>query len=311
MIEYYCDDYCILFTAEMRMYHVTNVPVKRNKSNRPKNQPDWEKVRVNVADDKTFDGKLVALPVACFTTTLYQGDLPTQSPYPRYVTVSGTKAKAKPETEYWRVDVPFNLHKYKIFEMAKSVIQVHLLCLDRLNATDMLLADILIMNKNVELANREDLKEYFPIDDNLLGPNEYSNNGDRKRYKHIFVNVSFINPVAITDDARWTFVKKQDLGWGALLNNDRQCSLYAWGEQHIRSSYETCKDSLNNLGAAVKNLKQIKKFMLKGKHKFLQQWKDACDSSEEKLADDEEAGVNEVTKKTQELALRTTEPSDK
>ena len=278
----------------MRMYHVTNVPVKRNKRGQPKNQPDWEKVEVHVADDKTFDGKLVALPVACFTTTLYKGDLPTTSPYPRYVIDKVSSGKHQPEegTEHWRVVVPFNLSNYKIFKMAESSIQIHLLCLDRKKDADMLLADILMMSKITELTGHKDLGKYFPIVKGIPGPNEYGDKAD-PRYKHMFVNVSFINPVAITKDHEWTCVKRDDKGHGKLKKMVNDQLLYAWGEEHIQSSWQTCNESLNDSG--TENLEQIKWFMSKGRDKILQQWGDACKSREEELAVDQ---ISEVMAKT-------------
>ena len=300
----------------MRMYHVTNVPVKKNKKGQAENQPDWEKVEVHVADDKIYDGKLVALPVACFTTTLYKGGLPTQSPYPRYV--SGTKEKPKLGTEYWRVDVPFNLHKYKIFEMAasKSASQVHLLCLDKDDDTEMLLAKILIMNKNAEL-NRNDLGKYFPIDKvtGFHGPNDYCydrRKPDNSRYRPIFVNVSFINPVVLNrTKSSWTSVEKIDKKFGDVveLTNDRPFSAYAseWGKKHIQSSWEKCVESLDNFGT-VENLEQIKWFMEKGNDKIQQQWEDACKSRERELAN-QEGDVNEATETLTELSID--KPSDK
>lgn len=61
------------------MYHVTNVCHKDDNQKHPK----WNVIKPNVANDATYDGHLVGLPVACFTTTLFQGRLPDQSPYPR------------------------------------------------------------------------------------------------------------------------------------------------------------------------------------------------------------------------------------
>ena len=60
------------------MYHVTK-EVKDTK---------WSKIEARcIANDKTYDGDLLGLPLASFTTTLneYNGKigLPTSSPYPR------------------------------------------------------------------------------------------------------------------------------------------------------------------------------------------------------------------------------------
>lgn len=268
------------------MYHVTDEPVKKDMEGQAVNKPDWKEVKVNVADDTTYDGELVGLPVACFTTTLYNGKLPDKSPYPRYV---GKDKKHKPEegTEHWRVAVPFNLSNYKIFKMGKSGIQIHLLCLDINNTTDMLLADILTKNKITALEDRG-LEDYFPIidRDGNHGPNEYQNT-------NVFVNVSFINPVAITKGHKWTCVKRDDKGHGKLKKTVNDRPLYAWGEEHIQSSWQTCNESLNDSG--TENLEQIKWFMSKGRDKILQQWEDACKSREEELAVDQ---ISEVMAKT-------------
>ena len=70
------------------MYHVTDVSVDRSP-----NHPTWSTIKTSSADDKVYDGDLLlGLPVAFFTTTLYNNDLPTQSPYPRDRT---------PGEEYW------------------------------------------------------------------------------------------------------------------------------------------------------------------------------------------------------------------
>ena len=79
------------------MYHVTNVSVYYSS-----NHPKWTEIRPSVANDKAYDGELVGLPVASFTTTLYNGNLPTFSPYPR---------NGNENDHYWRVKVPFEYDK--------------------------------------------------------------------------------------------------------------------------------------------------------------------------------------------------------
>ena len=121
--------------ATMRMYHVTNVStsaisrhafvtigVKKHTISVATKEPDWSEVRLCVPNDKDYDGDLCGLPVACFTTTLYKGELPTFSPYPR---------NAAPGTEHWRVSVPFYPDDYYIYKMHEARGQVQLLCLQK------------------------------------------------------------------------------------------------------------------------------------------------------------------------------------
>ena len=55
-------------------------------------------IQVFQMTEHNYDGELVGLPVASFTTTRRNGDLATFSPYPR----GGT-----PGRMYWRVTIPF------------------------------------------------------------------------------------------------------------------------------------------------------------------------------------------------------------
>ena len=63
------------------MYHVTNQNAR----------PDWDTIEpVSIANDETYDGNLLGLPLASFTTTLNEFPhntigLPTISPYPRNI----------------------------------------------------------------------------------------------------------------------------------------------------------------------------------------------------------------------------------
>ena len=67
-------------TGGIWMYHVTNVSAQNRR-------PDWHEIKpCSIANDKTYDGDLLGLPLASFTTTRYDGghrDMPTISPYPR------------------------------------------------------------------------------------------------------------------------------------------------------------------------------------------------------------------------------------
>ena len=208
--------------ATMRMYHVTNVRAsaisrhafvtigdERHAISVATKEPDWSEVRLCVPNDEYYDGPLCGLPVACFSTTLYKGELPTFSPYPR---------DAAPGTEHWRVSVPFNPDDYKIFLMhvvetpQGRLQQVHLLCLTkstcRSDGSETLLKDLFKSKKMWPTKLQKDegrisLETCFPGDN----PNEYSNPDPEKKF---FVNVHFVKPVPLSDKtAEWTPVEKQ------------------------------------------------------------------------------------------------------
>ena len=159
----------------IRMYHVTNVIATAQ-------EPDWSEVRLCVPYDKHYDGPLCGLPVACFSTTLYKGKLPTFSPYPR---------GAARDTKHWRVSVPFDPDDYEIFLMHKAPGQVQLLCLAKDKPSDL----------------EKELKTLLSLHDkkltlNMSFPNEY------KKEKYI-VNVHFVQPVPLTEGyLKWARVKK-------------------------------------------------------------------------------------------------------
>lgn len=167
------------------MYHVTNIPECDK-------EPKWTEIKLSVADAEEYDGKLIGLPVAFFTTTQYDGGLPTASPYPR---------DGRSGDLHWRVAMPFNPNEYKIFEMASTLIgrkQVHLLCLDKAdNYTrhfEKVLVEIL-EERNLEVES-DKFDEYFP------------NGGANDSKTNLWVNVCFITPVKIGVNASWDTVKK-------------------------------------------------------------------------------------------------------
>ena len=90
------------------MYHVTNVSV--DKSPKP---PEWNMIKPSVANDPVYNGNLLGLPVAFFTTTLRDGILPDQSPYP---------TGSRPDVLHWQVKIPFNVSKFKFFLMKGEVL---------------------------------------------------------------------------------------------------------------------------------------------------------------------------------------------
>ena len=186
------------------MYHVTQLSVDDSP-----NHPNWNDIKVGVSDDRTFDGELVGLPVASFTTTRRNGDLPTFSPYPR----NGDEGRM-----YWRVEVPFEYDKYNIYLMNDHPTQIHLLCLAK-NGTDAekLLSSILKSKSLTKLK----ANVYFPNDQ----PNEYTDT-------NIFVNVNFITPIKISSKCSWDTVERSHHSHGELAMiegpQDNTQLLYKW-----------------------------------------------------------------------------------
>ena len=189
------------------MYHVTDVSVE--KSPKP---PEWSMIKPSVANDPVYNGSLLGLPVAFFTTTLFNNKLPKISPYPR----GGSKG-----THHWRVILPFDYCKFKIFLMNKykidksGVTQVHLLCLnEEKSEADKLLITVLT-HKGILI----DTTEYFPE----------RSAADKEGCK--VVNVSFINPVLIGKDAKWDTVSKRY----STPTNKLSGTLYDWGKQQLKT----------------------------------------------------------------------------
>ena len=169
----------------IRMYHVTNVSGAAA-------EPDWSEVHLCVPYDEYYDGDLCGLPVACFTTTLYNGELPDRSPYPR---------DAVPGTEHCRVSVPFDPDDYEIFLIHETPghRQVQLLCLTKDAKSSSREKNLKkTLNSNCML-KEEGLKKYFPDGKS----NDYMYNEQR-----FFVNVHFVEPVPLTTAKEWSTVKK-------------------------------------------------------------------------------------------------------
>jgi len=191
------------------MYHVTNI-LKDDSPDHPK----WTEIRLSVADDKTYNGELVRLLVASFTTTLYNGNLPTCSPYPR----CGEKNKC-----YWRVKIPFEYDKYNMFIMNAHHKQIQLLCLtkdgiDESTDVENILATEIIKERHLK---DKDVLKYFPNGQ----PNDYRN-------KKWFVNLFFIKPIKIPNGSQWDKVKRNHHKYGDLetiTEADNIVLLDKWG----------------------------------------------------------------------------------
>ena len=201
------------------MYHVTNV-----KEEDP--QPNWETVKAcSIANDKIYDGDLLGLPLASFTTTSYINDkgkigLPTISPYPR--SIPDLKKYVKPGTKHHRVKTPFYMDDYHIYYMGEhkgqssnACTQIQLLCI-RKQGRDSFEDEVFgIM-----------LLQHY---EKVLLPNTYFPNGEANIYtteNKVFVNVHFTHDIDIRG-AAWDLVPKRDLGTGKLDPelNDRHFEL--------------------------------------------------------------------------------------
>ena len=147
-------------------------------------------MRLCVPYDEHYDGLLCGLPVACFTTTLWDGELPDTSPYPR---------NAKEGTEHWRVSVPFDLADYEIFLMHKVDKQVQLLCLDNKEPFEFE-AKLMRRVQDRKLTKRDFIK-FFPGGK----PNDYMES-------NFFVNVHFVAPVPLMFiwGKTWSPVRKRN-----------------------------------------------------------------------------------------------------
>ena len=163
------------------MYHVTNVSVDESSQH-----PDWPTIKPTVANDTVYNGSLLGLPVAFFTTTKFKNMPPNESPYPR---------GAATGIEHWRVTIPFDYRKFSLFLMNErktdksGVTQIHLLCLNKHNSKAEKLLTTVLTHKE-KLIDGTRLNRYFPNST----ANEFTQGG-------IIVNVSFINPVSVTEDA--------------------------------------------------------------------------------------------------------------
>ena len=165
-------------------YHVTNLKSKKNDK--------YNELKLSIANDVTYDGRLVGLPVVCLSTTLYNNDLPTTSPYPR----NGTKDKL-----YKRVEVPLEQFKdYDWWEMSRGVDQVHLLFTNGHWST-MLRESI---GTKFEVLNK---RKYPFLQLHRAG---WQRNNYKKR-EHSFVNIAIVHEVNVAgckwDDVRHSGAK--------------------------------------------------------------------------------------------------------
>ena len=206
----------------VRMYHVTN-----QSGDSP--QPNWGEIRVHAANDRHYDGDMWGLPVACFTTTVFKGQPPDSSPYPR---------SARPGQEHWRVSVWTDLSKYNLLLLNSVGSQHHVLAL-KIEGWEAEVFELL--RYRFPLAPRD---AFFPDS----RENEY-------RHTNFIVNLNFVSHVSLPLFlTRWEKVPKQDCGSGRLQevpgsSTDEQ--LKAWLGAQLES---TVRDLQQRYRAVISTL---------------------------------------------------------
>lgn len=135
-----------------------------------------QEIQPHQCDSRHYDGFLLGAEVASFTTTTYNRELPTISPYPR---------NAAQYDECFQYSMSFTPADYFKFQMARVDSQVHFLILSRAIASEAAIATFI----RCCVPERENLDwdVYFPGGQ----PNNYSRRGD------VFVNVFFFHDVPV------------------------------------------------------------------------------------------------------------------
>ena len=191
------------------MYYVTNRSAQHDR-------PDWDTIEpMSIANDETYDGDLLGLPLASFTTTLFyrhtgRHTLPTKSPYPRNI-----HGKDHSGRHHHRVKIKFYKHHYHIFLMAtyetkgsRGAIQIQLLCIKK-HGRDQIedeVYGILLQHYRERELTEQTLDTYFPCGD----ANVYRGDSDIEVHK-MFVNVHFTYPIDVRTGAHWDIVQKSNL----------------------------------------------------------------------------------------------------
>lgn len=258
-----------LHPAVIQMYHVTNQTDK----------PDWETIEAcSIANDKTYDGDLLGLPLASFTTTLneYEGriTLPTKSPYPRCAD-SGN---------HQRMRIRFNMNDYHIFLMKKhkganNITQIQLLCIrktrsddDQGHFEDEVYGILLKYYKDKQLT-KESLNIYFPNGEANVFRSSSDNEADR-----MIVNVHFTYNIKVDANfgASWDTVAKL----GGTRTGDIDHSFDDISISDLRSlwcmkhHWKTLNDKIIHLEGRQYNMWQIIKPLQSELKKAFDQWED-------------------------------------
>lgn len=151
----------------IELYHVTSIQIEQT-------EPEWREIRVSVANDIDWDGSMFGLPVACMTSTRYQGGLPTLSPYPR----SGIDGQ-----EYWRVRETIDVSQYDFFCMHNHINQRHFLVLSRNNPSA----------KEIQVKTILEARGFVPNGDEFI--ESFPNNQANSYPGGMWINVNFLEPV--------------------------------------------------------------------------------------------------------------------
>ena len=229
------------------MYHVTNQSAQNAR-------PDWDTIEpVSIANDETYDGDLLGLPLASFTTTLFfrqngRHVPPTKSPYPRNI-----HGKDYSGRHHHRVKIKFYKNHYHIFLMAtyettvsSGATQIQLLCIKKhgRNQFEDEVYGILLQHYRGRELTEQTLDTYFPHG----GANIYKGDSANEVYK-MFINVHFTYPIDISIGARWDIVQKSNLiGTGQIdeafdgIQLDDLRSLWC-----IKHYFKALKDKVENL----------------------------------------------------------------
>lgn len=174
---------------QVEIYHVSNVRFVDG-------QPDWPQINPTISDDLTYDGALVGLPVAFFTSTRYRTALPNKSVYPR----------VGKDIPHFRFILKIKLCDYRIFLLAEEGKQRHLLLLGPTEIEEAV-AELLLAS------NKQELKgpDWKTKKGEAMFPGGKAIDYDKTK---LFVNTAFWYPVS-TDGGRWDTVKKHTSGWGS------------------------------------------------------------------------------------------------
>jgi hypothetical protein len=182
--------------ATVIIYHVSNVPASSP-------APQWTHVQPSLLRDQTYDGPMVGLETAAFSSTLINGKMPRRTTYP-------TRAAAG--TKWWRTAFTFDPRGQRMFLMHEyttkesGVRQVQLLCCS--------IADPAESDFAVALATIG-FRELQPPHYNDFLPNGRGNSFDNT----MWVNLHFLAYVPVMGGAAsWRKVAKMgDTGAGQLV----------------------------------------------------------------------------------------------
>ena len=231
------------------MYHVTKVSAQNPR-------PNWNTIEpVSIANDKTYDGDLLGLPLASFTTTqwLFRNNLPTISPYPR--DFNGTNYEGK----HHRVKLNFNIHDFDIFWMGGytgiNTTQVQLLCIRKEGRNDFEDEVYKILSQHYpskRLAQQPQQRQQLQL--NTYFPGGAANIYDKNNKKFVNVHFTYSIPIPhINRENHWdTVQKKENSKTGEIKTNLTGIGLedlrLLWCIQHyykeIKDAFKKIKDKL-------------------------------------------------------------------